>query len=293
MNIFLQRFFLMLFLAFLLTACFQAETPQDVTKDFWDAVIENKPGSITEYSTLSDPQKYDAFSKDWTGYQSSWGKVVIDGNKASIESEFYSPANSGLENRKFTTYLVLIGDEWKVDYDRTAIEVKGGAFGTLLDRFSQMGEEFSQQMQYSADEFNSEMDRLSRDLEEKSYELNRQAEEALDRYSKELQTIIKEMDESINRALEEFGNKLSGEDKKVLTEVSDELARDGEELSDPTVESVVTSSTSVGYAHARLQSVDNDSLSGYQQQWQALADQFKEDVQQLLAELTSSNGSDR
>jgi hypothetical protein len=34
-------------------------------------------------------------------------------------------------------------------------------------------------------------------------------------------------------------------------------------------------------------------LSGYQQQWQALADQFKEDVQQLLAELTSSYGTDR
>ena len=282
------RVFLITCAVILLSACSTPDTPQEVTRAFWEAVLNNDAGKAAKYSTLVDPQKYDGFSKDWTGYQPSWGKVVIEGNKASVESEFFGPARSGQENRQLTTYLVRIDEQWKVDYDRTGQGISGGTFGELFDRLSQMGDEFSQQLQYSSSEFNAEMERLGDELEAKSSELDRQASEIMDRYAKELNETIDELVDSINRALEDGKEKLSDKDRQVLIEVSNELEAGSKELSDPDAQSIAENSVSIGHAQVRLQSVDNDAFSEYQKQWQELTEQYKQDVENMLAELKSS-----
>jgi len=281
------RLFLITCSVILLSACSAPKTPQEVTRAFWEAVLNNDAGKAAKYSTLVDPQKYDGFSKDWTGYQPSWGKVVIEGNRASIVSEFFSPARSGQENRQLTTYLVRIDEQWKVDYDRTGRGISGGAFAELFDRLSQMGDEFSQQLQYSSSEFNAEMERLGDELEAKSSELDRQASEIMDRYAKELNETIDELVDSINRALEDGKEKLSDKDRQVLIEVSNDLEAGSQELSDPDAQSIAENSVSVGHAQVRLQSIENDAFSEYQKQWQELTEQYKQDVEKMLAELNS------
>lgn len=282
------RFIGLFFSVLLLSACMGPKTPQEVTQAFWDAVINNRAEDVVEYSTLTDARYYDGFSKDWTGFQPSWGKVVIEGNEASIASKFKSPVGSNMDDRQFTTYLVRENETWKVDYEKTAEGLRGGVFSNLFGALSQMGNDLSKQLKSSADDFNAEMERMSKKMEEMSNEYRQQATESIERYSDDLQKQIQELEESINRALEDKDNNLSDEDRQILEEVSADLKQDRENLSDPTVESVSEGSKGIGDAQVKLESLDNDELSKYQEQWSEIGKQFQRDMQEMLDALSAS-----
>ena len=68
------------------------------------------------------------------------------------------------------------------------------------------------------------------------------------------------LEESINRALKDKYNRLSR----------------------PTAESIVDSGKSVGAAQLKLRSIENDSLSLYRQEWQALIDRIESSLRKQL-----------
>lgn len=275
-------------MAVMLSACFGPKTPQEVTQAFWGAVINNDIKDAVEYSTLADPRNYDGFSRDWSGFQPSWGKVIIEGNEASVVSEFASPANSGMDDRNFITYLVRRNDKWEVDYDRTSVEVHGGALVNLFGKLSQLGDDFSKQLQASANDFNAEMERMSRELEEISKEFGQQASESLERHAEELRESLKELEESINRALKDNNNDLSAQDRRLLIEASAEIDESRDSLNEPTPESIAKSSKSIGDAQRKLGATESDVLNKYKQQWQELSQQFEETLQKALDDFSAS-----
>lgn len=276
-------------LTLILPACFAPKTPQEVTQSFWEAVTRDDTGDIVEYSTLTDPSHYDGFGKEWGGYHPSWGKVIIEGDRASIDCEFAGPANSGMKNRVFTTYLVRRNDLWLVDYDRTGEALRGGALGSLISSLSRLGDDLTKQFHSTADEFNARMEEMGRELEQLSSEFSQQAEESIERSAEELRKSIQELEDSINRALREKGDSLSDKDRRVLQEVSADLDRQREGLSEPTAESIASSSKGIGSAQSRLDELENDSLSTYREQWQELTEQFEKDMREMLEELSASS----
>lgn len=288
MNRYPLRYLGLLLTALLLSACMGPKTPQEVTEAFWEAVINDDAADVVEYSTLNDAKSYDRFSKDWTGFQPTWGKLVIDGKKASIDAKFKSTADANMDDRAFTTYLVQRNDTWLVDYERTASEVNGGLFGALFGSLGRMSDDLSRQLESSANDFNDEMERMGKELEAMSDSFSQQAEQEIEKYSKELQKRIEELEESINRALEDKNNNLSDEDREVLKEVSADLNDDRESLDDPSLHSVSQSGLSVGQAQLRLQQISNDVPAEYHEQWQALGEQFEKDMAKMLEALSSS-----
>lgn len=287
MNNYKLRLVILICFVLPLSACFGPKTPQDVTKSFWDAVLESNAKDAVEYSTLADTKNYDSFSTDWDGYQPSFGKVIIEEKEASIATEFSSPANSGKKNRSFTTYLVLRNEEWKVDYDRTKESIHGGALGDIIGRLSHLGEDISSQVKSSADSFKHEMDRMGKELEQMSDSLGQQASKSIEIYAEQLRKSIKELEESINRALDEENNSLSDDDKRVLEEIAAGLDKDSESLSDPDIEAVTAGSKNVGDTRKQLETIDNDSLGEYKKEWRELSKQFEDAMHKLMAELSS------
>ena len=132
MKKFFIRFVFLFSLPVMLSGCFGPSTPAEVGQAFWEAVLADDKSNVVEYSTLTNEKYYDHFSKDWVDYQLSLGKLVIDKQQASIETKLDSPTNSGKENRRFTTYLVLQDNIWKVDYERTGHSIRGGVLGGLF-----------------------------------------------------------------------------------------------------------------------------------------------------------------
>jgi len=275
-------------MALLLSACSGPRTPQEVTQAFWTAVVNGDPEGAVEYSTLADPRNYDGFSKDWRGYQPSWGKIIIDGNEASVVSKFASPEDPDLDERKFVTYLVRRNGQWLVDYDRTGREARGGALANLFETLSNLSGDFSNQFESSANDFNAQMESMSRELEQLYDEFGQQVFEGIEKYSEQLRKNIRKLEESINRALNEEKGTLSKEDSQVLKEIATELDENNEKLADPTVESIATSSRKLGDAQLKLDSLESDSLVNYRKQWQELFAQFEEDLQKVLEKLSAS-----
>ncbi|WP_295797116.1 hypothetical protein [uncultured Microbulbifer sp.] len=185
----------------LLSACSGPESPQEVSAAFWDAAVRDDRSDVVRYSTLDSPERYDAFATDWGSYQPKWGRVIIDGNEASVASQLSSP--EGARTRSFTTYLVQRDGVWLVDYQRTGMSLKGGVFGDLLSKFDLFSKDLSQEFERSADEAGVQMDQMLDELEHAGKEMSEQASEALEKYSQELQRTMQELDESMQRALEE------------------------------------------------------------------------------------------
>lgn len=281
----LRRVFLVC-LTLSLSACFGPKTPQEVTQTFWKAVLGHDARNAVKYSTLADEKQYDAFSRDWTGYQASWGRVVIDGNEASVVSEFTAPANSGHQNRKFVTYLVKQDEAWKVDYDRTRMAVRGGVLGSLLDSLGQLGDDLSRQMSTSADNFKIEMDRMSKKLEQMADSFNAEATKSINKYAEELQQSIEDLEQSINRALND-DNDMSDKDRQVLQGVAGDLHRDSEDLARPTVESISRSSSNIGKTQQQLDALNSDSINKYKKEWRTMTRKIEADMRKMLDELAS------
>ncbi len=272
----------------LLSACMGPQTPQEVTQAFWEAVINDNAAEAAEYSTLSDAKAYDRFSKDWTGFQPSWGKLVIDGDRASVASRFRSPADSGMDDREFTTHLVRRHDSWLVDYERTGNELRGGLLGDLFGKLSQLGNDFSKQFESSAQDLNNEMERMAKELEAMSDSFSQEAEQEIDQYAESLRKSIEELEESINRALEDKDNNLTGEDRGMLKAVSVDLNDDRESLKEPSLHTVSQSGLSVGQAQLRLQTLSDDVAVKYKEQWHALGEQFEKEMAKMLKALSAS-----
>lgn len=275
--------------AFTLSACFSPGTPQEVTQDFWEAVITNNPDVVVKYSTLTSIGDYDQFSREWDGYQPDWGEIRINGNRASVVSEFSSPANSGKKNRKFKTFLVQRNDEWLVDYDKTADDMRGGAFGNLLGTLDKLGEDLSKQLELSSEELNSEMEELSAKLKALSDNITQEASESVERFAIELQQSIRELEESINRALKDHNKRFSTEDRRLLQEVSDGLTQDGDRLSQPTVESILASSKNISEAEVKLASIEGEASAEFQREWMDLTAEMETILNEFHREFSKSN----
>lgn len=275
---------LMLFLS----GCFAKSTPQDVAQSFWESVIHNDAQDVVKYSTLIDPQVYDGFSQDWSGFQASWGKVIIDGDEASIVSKLSRLDSSGTNNRKFVTYLVHQGDEWKVDYVRTGEELRGDAIAKLFGQLDQLGNKISDQFESSSKAFSAEMGRMSEKLEEFSASIGQQTSESIQRYGDDLRRSIDELVESIQRALKERKNNLSDKDRQKLREVAVDLGNESEKLSQPSIQSIADGSISVGKAQQKLQSMDDEGVGEFKQQWLEWQEVFQADMQKMLNDLSTS-----
>lgn len=285
---FVTLFPTLLFSALLLSGCFEPKTPQDVAKVFWQAVIDNNAKDVVRYSTLSKPDAFDGLSMDWRGFKPSWGKIIIDGDHASIEIEFSGPTGAETAKRQCVTYLVRKNDVWKVDYKLTQVSLSGGAIGNFLGTLNQLGSELSKNFDSSVKQLDVELERLSRKFKEMAESFSHQASKIVEQHAEELQKIMKELEESINRALEDGNNHLSDRDKQVMKEVAADLDASSQHLSTHSAEAITKSNNNMALAKQRLDSVNSGAADEYNKHWEALFREFEDTMRTLLDELAQS-----
>ena len=142
MNTLKLPFLGLLIILFGLTACFEQKTPQEVSEVFWQAAIDNNLDDIIKYSTLNETQAYEGFSQNLQQMEVSSGKIIIDGNLASIDTTLTNQNDSEEEKKNFRTYLVLQNEEWTVDYAQTREDMRGDIVSNLFDQLGQLGEKY-------------------------------------------------------------------------------------------------------------------------------------------------------
>jgi hypothetical protein len=273
----------------LLSACLGPKTPQETTQVFWKSVINNQIEDVAEYSTLVDVKHYDGFSKNWSEFQPAWGKVVIDGDRARVESTFTKTGDSEAANREFMTYLIRRNEKWIVDYPRTHQAVQGDVISNMLGAFSQASKNISAHIEAAASEFRSEMKRMHKEVGELSTFADQQVSTSIERLTQALRESIKELEASVNRALKEHDKNLSGRDRRVLREAAIDLNRDRKNLSQPTMQTVARGRKNLGEVHKQLDSIDDQVAENYKQKWQRWHLIIETDIKRLSKELSESD----
>lgn len=293
MNKLKLHFLGLLITLFGLTACFAQKTPQEVNEVFWQAVISHDINNIIEHSTLNETHAYEGFSVNVNKMQASWGKIIIDGNQASIDTVLTIQNDTDVKKKKFRTYLVLQGEEWKVDYAQTKEDMRGDLLSNFFDQLSQLGDNISEQFDSSSDDFDAEMERKLKELDELSKSISQQATDSINKYAEILRNKIDELADSIERVLKEQEKKLSDKDKRVLTRVASDLEESSKNLAEPDMASITEGSKTVTKSIYQIETIENGSIDKYKKQWRKWADEFEADMQKMLDELSISISSKR
>jgi len=278
---------------FLISACFSPKTPQEVSGVFWESVIQNNVSNVVKYSTLVDPQQYDAFSNDWNGLLADSGKVIIDGNEASIQTIISNPATSPADDKEFLTYLILRNDNWLVDYARTKQDLNGDLLQNLFGQLNQIGDSLSEKLIESSQDFSAEMDRMGKQLEDLSLTISQQTSDSINSYSEALRKNIDDFANSLEQALKEKQKQMSDDDKRVITQVLNDLNRDSNKLENPSIQSIADGSNSIAKAQTQLQSIDKEISNQYSEQWEQWGKNFETEMQKIIEELSRSADSQK
>ena len=186
-----------------LGACSAEKTAQQVHQAFWAAVISNDASSVVEYSTLSNTESYNAFSKNWQNQQLHTGKVIIDNNKARIETTLSVIDSQPQQSLQFITYLVKQNENWLVDYPRTEKAMQPNAVSQLFGKLEQFSEKLSEQLDDSSEEIGTELDQMGEQLKDYSEEITEQASESIEKFGNQIKDSIEELERSTDKLLED------------------------------------------------------------------------------------------
>lgn len=288
---YLSRLILFLALVGMLAGCLGPKSPAEVTKAFWQAVIKHDADDVVKYSTLTNVRDYNGFGMDWKGFTPSWGKIVIDGEHARVESSFKGLAGNTTHRRQCTTYLVRQNGVWLVDYQHTATDLRGGALGQLFGQLNAMGKTLTNNLNNTAKQLDAEMARLGQRLQVMADDFTSKTQAMIDKHARELQSIMRKLQESINRALQDNNNHLNDHDQQVMVKVAAGLDNSGSLLAHPNPKTLSACNHDMGMAKQQLASIDGDISDDYREQWQALSKKYETVMQQMLNELDDATKS--
>jgi len=109
----------------------------------------------------------------------------------------------------------------------------------------------------------------------------------VEKYGEELRQSIEELKKSVEEALDEHEKELSDSDRQVLREVADDLDEQSDDLEDPSLQTIAESGKSVAVAQQKLNTIDNDAIEPYKEQWQMWGKRIEADMQKVVAEASA------
>ena len=283
-------FFISLALAVMLSACNKFETPQEVSRVFWQSVINGDAAGVVKYSTLTSETGYDAFARDWTGMIPSWGKIIIEEKEARIHTHISTPDAAKSEMLYFVTYLVKQEDKWKVDYEKTEKVVRAStAVSDFVDRITSIGDDISQQFEQASKSVTTELETLNNQLIQLTESLGSQATLAVEEYSEIMQSHLDALSDSIEKAMQEQELKIDPADREMMENTVKELNQSSKKLAQPDMNSISETGEVIVITRNNLDQVDPGTFQQYQGQWQQWIDSVNTDLMNLFNEISADS----
>lgn len=271
----------------LLTGCGKPESPREVSEAFWQSVTENDADGVVELSTLKYPEQFDGFGKEWQATSVEWGRIVIDGSRATVETRFINADPGDGDGRKVLTYLERLDDEWTVDYERTHRAVTSRSmFDDVIGTLSSLSDRLSDSINQSSDSASERLDEMADELEALSVEAEKRSREALEKYGERLQEHIEELTESLEEALKDEPN-ASPRDRQLLETSRQDLNAQQKRLDEPDLRAFAESSRAVTQTRFRLTELDGARFGNYQSDWREWIKEIESDVSELMDEVTA------
>ncbi|WP_166264646.1 hypothetical protein [Marinobacter caseinilyticus] len=283
------RYPLALITVLVLSACTGPETPQEVTEAFWHSVIENDAGDATELSTLTDEADFDGFARDWQDVTVSWGRVVIDGDEASIVTTLDGLGDGDGDGDRdpvqTATYLTRQNQQWLVDHRRTGDALADRPmFDQVMRQLGDLGDKFRARFSESSDDAAREMERMAEELERKMTAADQQFSRTMEAFGEQLEKALDELSQSIEDALKDQPS-ASPDDRRTLNQAVIRLDQNREQLGDETdLRSISQGSKALAETQLSLNSVGRE-FEDYKIQWQRQMRRIEKDMARFMDEL--------
>jgi len=115
-----------------ITACQSTKTAEDITLAFWSAIAENNLELAKKYCSVQSSLLFSSSQHhDFKNTTLNYGKIVIDGDNATVETKII-PDDSNTKESSFITFLLKENNHWKVDYQRSSKSLENSQLFTDL-----------------------------------------------------------------------------------------------------------------------------------------------------------------
>lgn len=104
------------------------------------------------------------------------GQIVIDGDQARVETRV---RQSDKTISSFSTFLVKEKQHWRIDYRRTRYSISEDIFNGLFDSLKNIGENLNKQLEQQMPLFEKEMESFGQELKKQLDKLGEELEKSL------------------------------------------------------------------------------------------------------------------
>lgn len=176
-----------------LTACSGPDTPQVVTQKFWTAVESGKAKEVKKFVSAKDKTSIGTLEEILPISNVSYGKIVIDGTRASVETTITLESDQSMD-LPITTHLVKEGNRWAVDYERTIYTITAaGKVAAVINQFKDFGIALKDGIGRSVTELEKTLPSIEKELEKMEDQIQQAVPELRSRFenfSKQLEQAL-------------------------------------------------------------------------------------------------------
>lgn len=165
----------LLSLLFLLSGCQAVLTPEQVTTEFWEAMVEGDLDSARKYAT-QETQQLVTKQQNMEDATLKTGVVLIDGSNATVSTIITLKKPESNKVLSFDTVLLKENDQWKVDYHRTLNNLSNLPFGDIFKSLRGIGETINKELEQQIPLFDKQIKSFSEELTRQLDEFRRQLE---------------------------------------------------------------------------------------------------------------------
>lgn len=165
----------LLSLLFLLSGCQAVLTPEQVTTEFWEAMVEGNLDSARKYAT-QETQQLVTKQQNMEDATLKTGVVLIDGSNATVSTIITLKKPESNKVLSFETVLLKENDQWKVDYHRTLNNLSNLPFGDIFKSLRGIGETINKELEQQIPLFDKQIKSFSEELTRQLDEFRRQLE---------------------------------------------------------------------------------------------------------------------
>ena len=167
----------------------------------------------------------------------SFGKIIIDGNDASVDTNITLAGNQST-NLPINTHLTLENEHWVVDYERTMhTMVAAGQVAAVINQFKDIGTAIKKGIGQSVNEFQKVIPEIERELSNMEEQIEQSVpklKSRFEKFSKELERALSETPgDSVDPEAPltpPDGEPNSGETTDPIPRLSEELTQIEEEI---------------------------------------------------------------
>lgn len=183
-------------------------TPSQTAQQFWGAIITDDAETASRFATPSSGPEFVSMHKEWRGATVTFGEVRIASEQASVETTLEISQVNTLTKTEFTTHLLRVHDNWRVDLLGTkksldkARDKRG--LDKLVDDLEKLGRDISGQMNNAMKNWEDIQPEIKQDLQELGESIQDDVQGAIDKYGPEIEKKLQDLNESLEEALKEL-----------------------------------------------------------------------------------------